>query len=349
MPRCPRPWKLRLTTTIPDILPAVLPPTKPPVNGVFLLDKPAGLSSNTALQRARNAFGRPKAGHTGTLDPLATGLLPICFGEATKYSQFLLDADKTYDATLTLGGISPTEKVIAFCRVLLATATFAIMLVDPKTPLWPTVAYPLVGAYVAVGLLFSMWASRAFEPALQFRGRLRRSALFIAGIAIPVVPTLIYLVVSGAGPYLYESWVYYPLMKYPDRFALPFPAFYPLLPEHSVMTLRDALPALLAIALVLTCVIWATSNHYYTLLLAAKYKGVYALENELGRSPIREEWEALQGKRGALKWFSLERMMPTVFILGYLAFLVLHADIVDFGALYEHARAFVEAQWERWF
>ena len=102
-----------------------------------------------------------------------------------------------------------------------------------------------VGAYVAVGLLLSMWASRAFEPALHCRGRLRRSALFAAGIAIPVVPTLFYLVVSGAGPYLYESWVYYPLMKYPDRFALPFPAFYPLLPEHSVMTLRDALPALL--------------------------------------------------------------------------------------------------------
>ncbi|MFN0038957.1 MAG: tRNA pseudouridine(55) synthase TruB [Burkholderiales bacterium] len=85
-----------------------MPFTKPLVNGVFLLDKPAGLSSNIALQRARKAFGRPKAGHTGTLDPLATGLLPICFGEATKYSQFLLDADKTYDATLTLGFTSST-------------------------------------------------------------------------------------------------------------------------------------------------------------------------------------------------------------------------------------------------
>ena len=74
---------------------------------------------------------------------------------------------------------------------------------------------------------------------------MRRSALFIAGIAIPVIPTLLYLIVSGAGPYLYESWVYYPLVKYPDRFALPFPALYPLLPEHGVITLRDALPALL--------------------------------------------------------------------------------------------------------
>ena len=82
-----------------------------------------------------------------------------------------------------------------------------------------------------------MWAARAFETRLDLRTRLVRSALFIAGIAIPVVPTLIFLIASGAGPYLYESWVYYPLMKYPDRFALPFPAFYPLLPEHGVMTL----------------------------------------------------------------------------------------------------------------
>ena len=57
------------------------------------------------------------------------------------------------DATLTLGGISPTEKVIAFCRVLLAIATFAIMVVDPKAPLWPVVAYPIVGTYVGVSVL----------------------------------------------------------------------------------------------------------------------------------------------------------------------------------------------------
>lgn len=106
-----------------------------------------------------------------------------------------------------------------------------------------------VGAYVAVGLLLSMWASRVFDAGLDLRGRLRRSALFIAGVAIPAVPTLLYLMVSGAGPYLYESWVYYPLMKYPDRFALPFPAFYPLLPEHHVVTLRDAVPALLSRAI----------------------------------------------------------------------------------------------------
>ncbi|ANF56069.1 tRNA pseudouridine(55) synthase TruB [Halotalea alkalilenta] len=74
-----------------------------PVDGVLLLDKPKGLSSNRALQRARGIFQAAKAGHTGTLDPMATGLLPICFGEATKFSSFALDADKRYLARVQLG------------------------------------------------------------------------------------------------------------------------------------------------------------------------------------------------------------------------------------------------------
>ena len=65
-----------------------------PVHGVLLLDKPAGLSSNDALQKAKRLYRAEKAGHTGTLDPLATGLLPLCFGAATKFSQASLDADK---------------------------------------------------------------------------------------------------------------------------------------------------------------------------------------------------------------------------------------------------------------
>ena len=77
-------------------------------HGVLLLDKPAGISSNAALQRVRRLFAWPKAGHTGTLDPLATGLLPICLGEATKFSHALLDADKSYDASIRLGFVSST-------------------------------------------------------------------------------------------------------------------------------------------------------------------------------------------------------------------------------------------------
>ncbi len=74
-----------------------------PVHGVLLLDKPVGLTSNQALMQAKRLLNAEKAGHTGTLDPFATGLLPLCFGEATKFSQDLLDADKTYETTVHLG------------------------------------------------------------------------------------------------------------------------------------------------------------------------------------------------------------------------------------------------------
>jgi len=74
-----------------------------PVHGVLLLDKPEGLSSNDALVRAKRLLNAEKAGHTGTLDPFATGLLPLCFGEATKFAQDLLEADKTYETTVHLG------------------------------------------------------------------------------------------------------------------------------------------------------------------------------------------------------------------------------------------------------
>jgi tRNA pseudouridine55 synthase len=78
------------------------------VHGVLLLDKPLGWTSNDALQKAKRLFRAEKAGHTGTLDPLATGLLPLCFGAATKFSQISLDADKAYRATLCLGQTTRT-------------------------------------------------------------------------------------------------------------------------------------------------------------------------------------------------------------------------------------------------
>jgi len=73
------------------------------INGIFLLDKPLHLTSNQALQRVKHLFRAKKAGHTGSLDPLATGMLPICFGEATKFSQFLLESDKRYQVKARLG------------------------------------------------------------------------------------------------------------------------------------------------------------------------------------------------------------------------------------------------------
>jgi tRNA pseudouridine55 synthase len=74
-----------------------------PVNGILILDKPQGLSSNHALQAVKRLFFAAKAGHTGSLDPLATGVLPLCFGEATKFSQYVLDADKGYTSTFVIG------------------------------------------------------------------------------------------------------------------------------------------------------------------------------------------------------------------------------------------------------
>ena len=81
------------------------------VDGVLLLDKAGGMTSNDALQKGRRLFSAAKGGHTGTLDPMATGLLPLCFGEATKFSNRLLDADKTYRATLKLGVSTTTGDV----------------------------------------------------------------------------------------------------------------------------------------------------------------------------------------------------------------------------------------------
>lgn len=80
-----------------------------PVDGVILLDKPTGLSSNDTLQKVKRIFFAQKAGHTGALDPLATGMLPICFGEATKFSQFLLDSDKRYRVIAKLGERTDTS------------------------------------------------------------------------------------------------------------------------------------------------------------------------------------------------------------------------------------------------
>ena len=90
------------------------------VDGVLLLDKPIGLTSNDALQKARRLFSAAKGGHTGTLDPMATGLLPLCFGEATKFSADLLNADKTYEALVKFGVTTDSGDAEG---VVIATAT----------------------------------------------------------------------------------------------------------------------------------------------------------------------------------------------------------------------------------
>ncbi len=97
-----------------------------PLDGVLLFDKPLDISSNIALQKVRRLFQAEKAGHTGTLDPLATGLLPICFGEATKFSNALLESDKTYRALIQLGQTTTTGdaegEITSTCAVKLEPA-----------------------------------------------------------------------------------------------------------------------------------------------------------------------------------------------------------------------------------
>ena len=109
------------------------------VDGVLLLDKPIGFTSNDALQKARRLFSAAKGGHTGTLDPLATGLLPLCFGKATKFSADLLDADKTYEAVLKLGVTTDTSdaegQVTATAPVNVALADIAPVLASFTGPI----------------------------------------------------------------------------------------------------------------------------------------------------------------------------------------------------------------------
>lgn len=120
--------------------------TRRAVHGVLLLDKPLGLSSNDALQKAKWLLRAEKAGHTGTLDPLATGLLPLCFGAATKFSQVSLDADKAYEAVLRLGLTTTTgdaegevleQREVAVTAEQIAAALAALSgEIDQKPPMY---------------------------------------------------------------------------------------------------------------------------------------------------------------------------------------------------------------------
>ncbi len=119
-----------------------------PVDGVLLLMKPAGMTSNHALQRAKRLFFVEKAGHTGALDPLATGVLPLCFGEATKFSQFLLDADKRYRSTFLLGQRTNTSD--ADGEVIATASAAGVTLEQVQAAL-----VPLTGDILQVPSMFS--------------------------------------------------------------------------------------------------------------------------------------------------------------------------------------------------
>lgn len=110
-----------------------LPNLKQNIDGILLVNKPIGLTSNAVLQQVKRLFGAKKAGHTGSLDPLATGMLPVCFGEATKFCQFLLDADKSYQATGLLG--LKTDTADAMGEVIARAEGFVVSVDDLHTAL----------------------------------------------------------------------------------------------------------------------------------------------------------------------------------------------------------------------
>lgn len=107
--------------------------------------------------------------------------------------------------------------------------------------------------------------------------------------------------------------------------------------------LDSGLFGLCALALGSTCLIWQTSNTYYTHMLAQKYKTIYALEDRLGTHPIKDEWMALHGKRSAMKWFTLERAMPLLFIVGYIVFFLVQSGAIDLDAAIGAARDWLSA------
>ena len=145
-----------------------------PVHGVLLLDKPLGLSSNNALQKAKWLLQAEKAGHTGTLDPLATGVLPLCFGAATKFSQLQLDADKTYEAVARLGVKTstgdaegdviqsrPVDVTVDHVAAIQARFTGAIL---------QTNGWSFIPAFIAAGALTGIIGILIGLPALRMRG-----------------------------------------------------------------------------------------------------------------------------------------------------------------------------------
>jgi hypothetical protein len=141
-----------------------------------------------------------------------------------------------------------------------------------------------VGAYAAVAIAASIWLSRE-EPLARARGY--TTGKFVAGICIPVVPTLLFLLLSGAGPYLYESWVYYPLAKYPERFALPYPSFFEPLPEHGAYERWVRLVIYLPVAVYpITAIVLVRAREQRAAVMAIALMGVLLLLQSWPRADV---------------------------------------------------------------
>ena len=186
-----------------------------------------------------------------------------------------------------------------------------------------------VGAYTAAGLFLAIWLSRVFDPRNGIRERFNRSLRLVAGLCLPIVPTLLYLVIAGAGPYLYESWIYYPLTKYPQRFALPFPSVnsvltaIPLLikgntPEPGVYeswtSLVIFLPLLLYPFALAAVVALAVRFHCFSRPAAAREGHMVLAIALVGSLTLLQAWPRADVTHIL---FSLQ---PTLILLGYLSF-----------------------------
>ncbi len=186
-----------------------------------------------------------------------------------------------------------------------------------------------VGAYTAVALLLTIWLSRAFDPHHDVRGRVNRSLRFVAGLCAPIVPTLLYLVLAGAGPYLYESWIYYPLAQYPQRFALPFPSINSVLnailllikghtPEPGVYeswtSLVIFLPLLLYPFALAALVVLAIRCRRHRHIEAARAGHALLAVSLAGLLTLLQAWPRADVTH------ILFSMQPTFILLGYLSF-----------------------------
>ena len=155
------------------------------MDGILILDKPKGLTSNQALQKVKRLFGAKKAGHTGALDPLATGVLPLCFGQATKLSQYLLDANKSYRVTAHLGVTTDTGDaegtVLESSEVSLVSESQWRQVVERFTGPQQQFA-PLYSALKYQGKPLYYWARKGVEVPSECK--IMGGALLVAEVAL---------------------------------------------------------------------------------------------------------------------------------------------------------------------
>ncbi|MEP6784000.1 MAG: glycosyltransferase family 39 protein, partial [Acidobacteriota bacterium] len=177
------------------------------------------------------------------------------------------------------------------------------------------------GAYTFAGLLITTWTSRLFDTENDWRGRMQMSAQIVLGICIPVIPVLAWLIVSGAGPYLYESWVYYPLAKYPARFARPFPDFLPIGSDPFDLWIKLVIyMPVVVYPLALIAIAWTSWRFQKHRDLPAKHEGHALLAIAVvGMFTLLQSWPRADVTH------ILFGLQPTFIVFGYLCYCIARA------------------------